>query len=73
MSTLQRVIKIIEDQVGNRDIQSDTKLDYIGTDSLDEVEIVMLLEEDFSIELHDDALETLVTVQDIVDLVDSPE
>ena len=42
----------------------------IGADSLDQVELVMALEENFDIEIPDDAAEKIRTVQDAIDYID---
>ena len=44
-------------------------LDDLGADSLDVVELVMALEEEFSIEVPDDDVENIRTIQDIVSYV----
>lgn len=41
----------------------------LGADSLDTVELVMALEEEFSIEIPDEAAEKIGTVQDAVDFI----
>ncbi len=41
----------------------------LGADSLDTVELVMALEEDFDIEIPDEAAEKITTVQDAVDYI----
>ena len=45
-------------------------VDDLGADSLDVVEMVMALEEEFEIEIPDEDAEKLVKVQDVVDYVD---
>ena len=44
--------------------------DDLGADSLDQVELVMALEENFDIEIPDDAAEKIRTVQDAIDYID---
>jgi acyl carrier protein len=44
-----------------------TLVDDLGADSLDVVEIVMQLEEDFDLEIPDEEAENVKTVQDIID------
>ena len=46
-------------------------IDDLGADSLDTVELVMAFEEKFSIEIPDDAAETILTVQNAVDFIDN--
>ena len=44
-------------------------IDDLGADSLDTVELVMAFEEKFSIEIPDDAAETILTVKDAIDFI----
>ena len=70
----ETIAKIISEHLGHSvdDVQPDTSLvDDLGADSLDAVEVIMAIEEEFSIEIPDEKFETLETVQDIVDLVES--
>ena len=46
-------------------------IDDLGADSLDTVELVMAFEEKFNIEIPDDAAETIMTVQNAIDYIDS--
>jgi len=53
-------------------ITLDAKLaDDLGCDSLDAVEIVMALEDEFGISIDDDATQTIKTVGDLVNYIDS--
>jgi len=45
-------------------------VDDLGADSLDLVELIMALEEEYGIEIPDDAAENIKTVQDAVDYVE---
>ena len=45
-------------------------IEDLGADSLDTVELVMAFEEEFSVEIPDDAAETIVTVGDAVRFLD---
>ncbi len=70
----ETIAKIISEQLGHSldEIQPDTSLvDDLGADSLDAVEVIMAIEEEFSIEIPDEKFENLETVQDIVDLVET--
>ena len=68
MQVETRVQKIIEEQLG---VESDrvkleaSFIDDLGADSLDIVELVMAMEEEFDIEIPDDDAEKLKTVQDV--------
>tara|TARA_Y100001970_G_scaffold294360_1_gene451481 strand:- start:12392 stop:12625 length:234 start_codon:yes stop_codon:yes gene_type:complete len=46
-------------------------IDDLGADSLDTVELVMAFEEKFGIEIPDDAAETIQTVQNAIDFIES--
>ena len=73
-STEEKVIKIVMDHLGIEEskISLDSKfIDDLGADSLDTVELVMAFEEKFSIEIPDDAAETILTVQNAVDFIDN--
>ena len=73
-STEEKVKKIVTDHLGIEEskISLDTKfIDDLGADSLDTVELVMAFEEQFGIEIPDDAAETILTVQNAVDLIDN--
>lgn len=74
MSTFDRVKKIVVDQLGvnEADVQIDsTFIDDLGADSLDIVELIMAFEEEFEIEIPDDAAEKIKTVRDAVDYIDA--
>ncbi len=47
-------------------LKDEATLDSLGADSLDRVEIVMNLEDHFSIEIDDDAAEKLSTIADVI-------
>jgi len=67
-----RVLKIVSDQVGvsESDIKSESSfIEDLGADSLDTVELVMALEEEFSIEIPDEDAEKIKTVQNVIDYV----
>jgi len=72
-STEDKVKKIVMDHLGIEEskISLDSKfIDDLGADSLDTVELVMAFEEQFDIELPDEAAETILTVQNAVDFID---
>ncbi len=74
MSTEEQVKKIVVDHLGIEEskVTSDSKfIDDLGADSLDTVELVMAFEEKFGIEIPDDAAETIVTVQNTIDFIES--
>ncbi|MEK5039581.1 MULTISPECIES: acyl carrier protein [Sporosarcina] len=75
MSTvLERVTKVIVDRLGVD--ESEVKLeasfrDDLGADSLDVVELVMELEDEFEMEISDDDAEKVTTVGDTVSYIES--
>ena len=73
-STEEKVKKIVMEHLGIEEnkISLDSKfIDDLGADSLDTVELVMAFEEQFDIEIPDDAAETILTVQNAVDFIDN--
>jgi acyl carrier protein len=74
MTTFERVRKILVDQLGDISEAEVTPaasiVDDLGADSLDVVEIVMALEEEFEIEIPDEEAEKIKTVQQIVDHIE---
>ena len=74
VGTEEKVKKIVMDHLGIEEskISLDSKfIDDLGADSLDTVELVMAFEEQFGIEIPDDAAETILTVQNAVDFIDA--
>lgn len=73
MSTVdERVKKIIAEQlsVGEDQVSGEASfVDDLGADSLDTVELVMALEEEFEIDIPDEEAEKIVNVQDAVDYI----
>ena len=68
----EKVKKIIVEQLGVAEGAVTTEasfIDDLGADSLDIVELVMALEEEFSIEIPDADAEKVVTVGDVVDYI----
>jgi acyl carrier protein len=68
----QRVKKIVVEQldVKEADIKTDSSfVDDLGADSLDQVELVMALEEEFECEIPDEDAEKITTIQQAVDYI----
>ena len=68
----QRVKKIVAEQLGvnEAEIKNESAfVDDLGADSLDTVELVMALEENFDIEIPDEDAEKIRTVQDAIDYI----
>jgi acyl carrier protein len=73
MSTIEKRVKeIVAEQLGVDESQVTNEasfMDDLGADSLDTVELVMALEEEFDIEISDENAEKIMTVQDAVDYI----
>ena len=68
----QRVKKIVIEQLGanEADVKNASSfVDDLGADSLDTVELVMALEEEFDCEIPDEEAEKITTVQQAIDFV----
>ena len=73
-NTEEQVKKIVVDHLGidESKVMLESKfIDDLGADSLDTVELVMAFEEKFNIEIPDDAAETILTVQNAIDYIES--
>lgn len=73
MSAIEKRVKeIVAEQLGVDEAQVTNEasfMDDLGADSLDTVELVMALEEEFDIEISDESAEKIQTVQDAVDYI----
>ncbi len=70
----QRVKKIVAEQLGvnESDINNEsTFVDDLGADSLDTVELVMALEEEFECEIPDEEAEKITSVQQAIDHINA--
>lgn len=68
----QRVKKIVAEQLGvnEAEIKNESSfVDDLGADSLDTVELVMALEDEFGTEIPDEQAEKITTVQQAIDFV----
>ncbi len=73
-STLDKVKEVVMDKLGVDESQITIEanfMDDLGADSLDTVELIMQLEEEFGIEIPDEDAETMTTVGAAVDYIDS--
>lgn len=70
----ETIRKIISEQLGldEKIISLDSNLTTdLDADSLDAVEIIMAIEDEFSIEIPDDRIEDLVNIHDLVEYIES--
>lgn len=68
----QRVKKIVAEQLGvnEADVKNESSfVNDLGADSLDTVELVMALEEEFETEIPDEEAEKITTVQQAIDFI----
>ena len=76
MSVEERVIEIVSEQMGVSKDQVNRETSFVndlGADSLDTVELVMELEEEFDINIPDDAAEKIQTVGQAVEYIESTQ
>jgi len=75
MSSIEeRVKKIVAEQLGVKEEEVTNEasfIDDLGADSLDTVELVMALEEEFDTEIPDEEAEKITTVQSAIDYVNA--
>ena len=68
----EKIVKIICEQLGKEESEINMNsnfIDDLDADSLDTVELVMALKEEFEIDIPDDAAEKITTVQSAVDFI----
>ena len=73
MSTFDKVKEVIVDKLGVEEDKVVTEasfVDDLGADSLDTVELIMQLEEEFGLEIPDESAEKMTTVQSAVDYIE---
>ena len=71
--TADRVKKIVGEHLGvegDKVTEEASFIDDLGADSLDIVELVMAFEEEFGVEIPDDAAEKITTVKDAIDYIE---
>ena len=73
MAVAEKVKSIIAEQLGVKQEEvtpAASFIDDLGADSLDTVELVMALEEEFGIEIPDEDAEKITTVRDVVKYIE---
>ena len=75
MSSIEeRVAKMVAEQLGVKEADVKTSSSFVedlGADSLDTVELIMALEEEFDTEIPDEDAEKIATVQNAIDYINS--
>jgi acyl carrier protein len=75
MSTIvERVTKLVCEQLGVKEDEVNAEASFVedlGADSLDTVELVMALEEEFETEIPDEEAEKITTVKEAIDYIES--
>jgi acyl carrier protein len=72
----ERVKKIVIDHLGvdaDKVVEGASFIDDLGADSLDTVELVMAFEEEFGVEIPDDAADSILTVGDAVKFIEKAQ
>lgn len=72
----ERVKKIVVDHLGvdaDKVVEGASFIDDLGADSLDTVELVMAFEEEFGVEIPDDAADSILTVGDAVKFIEKAQ
>ena len=66
---LQKMQLVIQEQMGKEDIVlvEETKLDDLGVDSIELMEFIINLEDEFALEISDDTIDHMVKVADLLD------
>lgn len=58
-------------ELDENEVTPDTSFADLGADSLDMVDLAMSIEDDFSVEVTEEALEKFVTVEDVVNYIEA--
>ena len=73
MATLEKVVNVVVDQLGvkEQEVRPEARfIEDLGADSLDTVELIMALEEEFGIEIPDEEAEKITTVGDAIKYIE---
>ena len=72
---LEAIKKIIGEQMGIRDLSTigmeSNLVDDLGCDSIDAAEIIIAIENEYEIEIPEEAIENISTVSDIIEYIES--
>ena len=74
MSIEERVIQVVAEQLGikENEVKFESRfVEDLGADSLDTVELIMSLEDEFSIEISDSEADNAKTVKEVVDYIEN--
>ncbi|CAO2832700.1 unnamed protein product [Amaranthus hypochondriacus] len=72
--TVEKVSKIVRKQLAlseDKEVTGETKFQELGADSLDTVEIVMKLEEEFCVTVEEESAQTITTIKEAADLIEA--
>jgi len=69
------ILEIINEVLGmpKNSVTATSTKEVLGMDSLDDIEVIMMLEEKFEIEIADEVAESFTTVQSIIDYIGQQE
>ena len=69
---MERVVKVIANflDIEESDIKADTELRELTDDSLDLVELIITLEDEFQIDIQDEDINKMITIKDIADYME---
>ena len=70
MDIKESVSRILESKVNVSNVKETDSLSTLGLDSLDLVEIMLQIEDEFHIEFSSDEIVNLSTVQDVLDIIE---
>ena len=71
MNTMERLAKVFRKYSKNETLTEQSSLKDLGLDSLDLVEVIMDVEEEFDIQFEDDEMMSLKTVADVLATIES--
>ncbi|XP_054804987.1 acyl carrier protein 1, chloroplastic-like [Prosopis cineraria] len=74
LETVKKVCDIVKKQLAlpdGSDVTGESKFSALGADSLDTVEIVMGLEEEFGISVEEESAQSITTVQEAADMIEN--